>query len=163
MGFSKKTWSDRVAEFINRRLLTKENGTTELVTVSRSEGVISKEGDMFSAENMNALETRIYNAFNDVSKIYTNVSVATSAWGTYTASLTNESDIVSDYPYKADIALSGLTANHAVTVHFSPNQSADGVFAPYVNSQSGKVRIYANAKPTSTITIPTITAIAKGV
>lgn len=163
MGFTKKTWTDRVAEFINRRLLTKENGSTELVTVSRSEGVISAEGDMFSAENMNGLEGRIYDAFNNVSKIYNNVSVATSDWGTYTASLTNESEIITDYPYKADVTLTGLTANHAVDVHLSPVQMADGVFAPYANSQSGKVRIYANAKPTSAITIPTIVAVAKGV
>ena len=163
MGFTKKTWVDRMAEFINRRLLTKENGTTELVTVSRSEGVVSTEGDMFSAENMNGLEGRIYDAFNNVSKIYNNISVATTAWGTYTASLTNESDIVKDYPYKADVTLTGLTANHAVNVHFSPAQASDGVYAPYANSQSGKVRIYANAKPTSAITIPTIVAVAKGV
>lgn len=64
MAFIKKTWKDRVSEFINRRTLIKEDGTTELVTVERSEGTISQEGDAFSAENMNDLEKRIFDAFD---------------------------------------------------------------------------------------------------
>ena len=62
MGFETKTWKDRQSEFPNRRTLTKEDQSTELVTVTRSEGIISEEGDAFSAENMNNLETRIKNA-----------------------------------------------------------------------------------------------------
>ena len=62
MGFITKLWKDRQSEFPNRRTLTKEDQSTELVTVTRSEGVISEEGDAFSAENMNDLETRIKNA-----------------------------------------------------------------------------------------------------
>lgn len=68
MAFNKKTWKDRVAEFINRRLLTKEDGSTELVTVARSEGAISVEGDAFNAETMNDLEDRVEAAFNEMSK-----------------------------------------------------------------------------------------------
>ena len=66
MAFKKKAWVDRVAEFINRRTLTKEDGSTELVTVARSEGTISKEGDAFNAETMNDLEERILTGFSDV-------------------------------------------------------------------------------------------------
>jgi len=40
-------------------MLTKEDGSEELVTVSREEGQISVEGDAFSAESMNDLENRI--------------------------------------------------------------------------------------------------------
>lgn len=69
MTFNKKTWKDRVAEFINRRLLTKEDGSTDLVTVARSEGTISVEGDAFNAETMNDLEDRVEAAFNELSKI----------------------------------------------------------------------------------------------
>ena len=60
--FSKKTWKNRMSEYPTRRKLTKENGTTELVTVARSEGNVSQEGDAFSADNMNDLETRIQKA-----------------------------------------------------------------------------------------------------
>lgn len=66
MAFNKKIWKDRVAEFINRRLLTKEDGSTELVTVARSEGTISVEGDAFNAETMNDLEDRVEAAFNEL-------------------------------------------------------------------------------------------------
>lgn len=93
--------------------------------------------------------------------LFSSVSVAASSWATYTASLDQESDIINDYPYKADVTLSGVTANHAVEVNFGAAEIADGVFSPYVNSQSGKIRIYANAKPTVAITIPTIMAIKK--
>jgi hypothetical protein len=68
MAFLQKTWKDRVAEYINRRVLTKEDGTTELVSVERSEGTISQEGDAFSAANMNDLEQRIANEFSEQNK-----------------------------------------------------------------------------------------------
>ena len=66
MAFKQKTWTDRVAEFINRRLLTKEDGSTELVMVARSEGTVSTEGDGFTAKNMNDLEQRIANEFSEL-------------------------------------------------------------------------------------------------
>lgn len=64
--FSAKTWVDRISEYPTRRTLTKENGTSEIVTVARSEGTVSKEGDAFSAANMNNLETRIGKAITSV-------------------------------------------------------------------------------------------------
>lgn len=164
MAFAKKTWVDRMVEYAGRRKLTNiSTGTTEVVDVTRSEGTVSAEGDAFNAANMNNLESRIYNTFNEITKVYTNVSVAASAWGTYTASLTGESDIVSEYPYKADITLSGMTANHCAKISFAPAEIADGVFAPYNNTQSGKIRIYAKSKPIEAITIPTVYAVKKGV
>lgn len=68
MGFTKKTWKNRIAEYINRRLLTMEDGSTNLVTVARDEGTISQEGDAFNAANMNDLEDRIEAGFADVSQ-----------------------------------------------------------------------------------------------
>lgn len=62
MSFVKKTWTDRVTEYPTRRTLTKEDGTTEIVTVARNEGTVSAEGDAFSAANMNDLERRIADA-----------------------------------------------------------------------------------------------------
>lgn len=66
MAFKKKTWLDRIAEYPTRRRLKKSNGTDEIVTVSREEGTISQEGDAFSADNMNDLETRIDDEFNSL-------------------------------------------------------------------------------------------------
>lgn len=76
MAFNKKTWKDRVAEFINRRLLTKEDGSTDLVTVARSEGTISVEGDAFNAETMNDLEDRVEAAFNELNQSKQDASTA---------------------------------------------------------------------------------------
>lgn len=71
MGFTKKTWKNRIAEYINRRLITKEDGSTELVTVARDEGTISQEGDAFNAANMNDLEDRIESEFNEINQSLT--------------------------------------------------------------------------------------------
>lgn len=74
MGFTKKTWKNRIAEYINRRLITMEDGSTNLVTVARDEGTISQEGDAFNAANMNDLEDRIEAGFADVSQSLTNLN-----------------------------------------------------------------------------------------
>lgn len=76
MGFTKKTWKNRNAEYINRRLLTNEDGSTELVTVARDEGTISQEGDAFNAANMNDLEDRIEAGFTEVNQSLTNINNA---------------------------------------------------------------------------------------
>lgn len=73
MGFTKKTWKNRIAEYINRRLLTNEDGSTELVTVARDDGTISQEGDAFNAANMNDLEDRIEAGFTEVNQSLTNL------------------------------------------------------------------------------------------
>ena len=88
MAFVKKTWKDRIAEFPTRRRLTKEDNTSELVTVAREEGTLSQEGDAFSAENMNDLENRIDAEFTEVNGkleiivaediTYSNVSIPSS-------------------------------------------------------------------------------------
>lgn len=79
MGFVKKTWKDRLVEYAGRRKLTNvATGATQTVDVTRVEGTESQAGDMFNATNMNDLENRTYNAFNDVVKVYKNTSVAAS-------------------------------------------------------------------------------------
>lgn len=68
MAFSLKTWVNRISEYPNRRKLTHEDGSTELVTVARAEGQISAEGNAFSAEEMNDLENRIKGGFDEVNQ-----------------------------------------------------------------------------------------------
>lgn len=72
MAFSLKTWVNRISEYPNRRKLTHEDGSTELVTVERAEGQISAEGNAFSAEEMNDLENRIKGGFEEVTQSLTN-------------------------------------------------------------------------------------------
>ena len=46
MAFSKKTWTDRVSEQPQRRLLTPTGGGTAMtVDVTRQEGIVIQEGD----------------------------------------------------------------------------------------------------------------------
>lgn len=73
MAFSLKTWVNRISEYPNRRKLTHEDGSTELVTVARAEGQISAEGNAFSAEEMNDLENRIKDGFEEVDQSLTDV------------------------------------------------------------------------------------------
>ncbi len=77
MAFVKKVWQDRAVEFAGRRRL--KNVLTEEETVydvTRNEGTILKEGDKFSAENMNGLEDRIEKAINELND---NVQAMTQA------------------------------------------------------------------------------------
>ena len=80
MGFTKTTWKNRIAEYINRRLITMEDGSTNLVTVARDEGTISQEGDAFNAANMNDLEDRIEAEFNEVTQSLTNINNSKRAY-----------------------------------------------------------------------------------
>lgn len=74
MAFSLKTWVNRISEYPNRRKLTHEDGSTELVTVARAEGQISAEGNAFSAEEMNDLENRIKGGFDEVNQSLTKLN-----------------------------------------------------------------------------------------
>ena len=66
MAFSKKTWKNRDSEAPMRRKLTYvADGTSEIVTVERSEGEVREVGDAFNAQNMNDLEDRIEDGFSD--------------------------------------------------------------------------------------------------
>lgn len=64
--FVKKTWQNRLSEHPTRRqLVDVSTGNTQIVDVTRSEGQIYNIGDGFTQANMNDLENRIYNAFED--------------------------------------------------------------------------------------------------
>ena len=63
MAFEKKTWLARKSENPTQRKITYADGSSEIVTVEREEGIVSREGDAFSEANMNGLEQRIAEAF----------------------------------------------------------------------------------------------------
>lgn len=66
MSFKKKTWIGRVSENPNKRKLTYTDGSTQIVTVARAEGTVTREGDALNEENMNDLEERIEAAVREV-------------------------------------------------------------------------------------------------
>lgn len=84
-------------------------------------------------------------------KIFTNVSVAASAWG-------NDSTYGA-YPFAATITAAGVTTAHVPEVNYGATEAASGDFAPVATSGSGTVKIYAAVKPTAAITIPSIICI----
>lgn len=94
--FTRKTWKDRITEYPTRRTLTKADGSVETVTVARSEGTVSQEGDAFSAANMNDLEARIATAVGDILGPFTIPSGSTS-YVISDASIT-ETSIIDVYP-----------------------------------------------------------------
>lgn len=106
------------------------------------------------AATASAVKSAYDRATNAASKIFSNVSVATSAWTSDTT--------YTDYPYKATITCSGVTANHVPTVNFALDDAISGNFAPVALSGTNTVTIYATEKPTSAITIPSIVCV-KGV
>ena len=62
--FSKKNWKDRVVEFPGRRRIRDvATGEEKVIDVSRNEGTILQEGDLYNALNMNDLERRAGEAF----------------------------------------------------------------------------------------------------
>lgn len=67
MSFNKKTWKNRISETPGRRKLTNvSTGAQTIYDVARQEGTITQNGDDFSAENMNDLETRIKTAIDTI-------------------------------------------------------------------------------------------------
>lgn len=61
-----------------------------------------------------------------------------------------------DYPYRAAIDLSGVTASMTPEVVFSVESQTDNDFASVAESYNGGIYIYAADKPVANIAIPTI-------
>lgn len=79
---------------------------------------------------------------------FANTVVAVSAWA--------ENSTYEDYPYRAAVALSGVTAAMIPDVVFGLDAMSDNSFAPVAECYNGGVYIYAADVPESAITIPTI-------
>lgn len=65
--FEKKTWQRRLTQYPTRRTLTDTTtGDVQTVDFERAEGQIYQQGDGFTDNNMNDLEDRIYEAFDNI-------------------------------------------------------------------------------------------------
>lgn len=82
MQFNRFTWLDRVGNHLNRRILTKLDGTQETVDVTRGDDSVTVEGSPFSAETMNGLEGRIETAFNECNSIFQSIDTNISGINT---------------------------------------------------------------------------------
>lgn len=110
---------------------------------------VDKEaGKGLSSEDYTAEEKAKLTSLNTVTILKNDVSIATSAWTSDTTHV--------DYPFKANIPITGGTVNHVPDVMLSLEDATSGNFAPVADSYAGGVHIYAKEKPTSAMTIPTI-------
>lgn len=75
-------------------------------------------------------------------------TVATSAWAS--------DSTYPDYPYRASVPLSGVTANHAPIVNFSNADSLSGKLSPVADSYAGGVYIYATEALAETVNIGSV-------
>lgn len=79
---------------------------------------------------------------------FANTAVPAAAWAS--------DSTYGDYPYRAAVALSGVTAAMVPEVVFGLAAMADNSFAPVAECYNGGVYIYAADAPGAAITIPTI-------
>lgn len=79
---------------------------------------------------------------------FANTAVPAAAWAS--------DSTYGDYPYRAAVALTGVTAAMVPEVVFGLAAMADNSFAPVAECYNGGVYIYAADVPESAITIPTI-------
>lgn len=96
------------------------------------------------------IKVLIENAVSPLRRLqFTNVAVRRSAFAT-------DSTFAPDYPYRARVSLSGVTAGMIPEVIFYPADAASGCFAPIAGCAYGYVYIYAARIPDADITVPTI-------
>lgn len=143
MSYTPNTW---IAPEINNANSFVDQNDNALILTSTAEVITA--GTPISADWLNNMESGISGSYP---LVFTNVSVATSAWAsdsTYTG-----------YPYAAVIACIGVTASMMPEVVFSPDDASAGIYAPVATSGAGTVTIYASEIPSANITIPTILAV----
>lgn len=127
--FTRKTWKDRITEYPTRRTLTKADGSAETVTVARSEGTVSQEGDAFSAANMNDLEARIATAFGYTIGPFT-ISAGSTSYVINSDYIT-ASSLIDVYPSNdtegimADAVSHGTQTEGSMTITFDSATSGD--------------------------------------
>lgn len=74
----------------------------------------------------------------------------------YTASMWETNAAYADFPYRATVPLSGVTAAMLPQVIFDVAEATSGDYAPVEETYAGGVYIWAANVPEAAITIPTI-------
>lgn len=79
---------------------------------------------------------------------FTNTSVEVSAFAS--------DSTYADYPYRAAVALTGVTASMIPEVILGVADAVSGIFAPVAETYNGGIYIYAAEVPETALTVPTI-------
>lgn len=96
MAYVKKVWAPRVVQYPGREILTPTGNSNEF-DLARSEGIITAPGDILSVENLNDLETKIFNQFGIVPEISSGTWTPTLHGSTTAGSPTFSSSPVGSY------------------------------------------------------------------
>ena len=80
--------------------------------------------------------------------LFQNISVDASAFAS--------NNTYADYPFRAAVPLSGVTAALVPYVAFGLADVVDGNLAPVVESYDGGIYLYAEEKPSAALMVPTI-------
>jgi hypothetical protein len=138
-----------VKDFINNTLLPeieeKEQETAEAVAAAQT----TADNAQTTADNAQAAADAITPDSIGAEKArlqFTNISVSSfSSNATY-----------ADFPYRASVALEGVTEDMVPEVVFGVADAMSGIFAPVAESYDGGVYIYSSEVPTAAINIPVI-------
>lgn len=133
----------------NGRLVFDSSGTARVGDVGDEEPLLTRDE---SADMTNGALLRwdganykaVSNTVTFCRKYSGSVSVATSAW---------VASGITAYPYKADITISGITANDYALVSFASTEASSGNYSPECDTSAGTLTIYARAVPSAAITI----------
>lgn len=133
------TNNGKIGTAANKAVFTGEGGALKAGTLPIAAGGTDAVTADAARENLGAQKKRI---------TFVNTNVAASAWAadeTYT-----------DYPYRAAIPLTGVTAASFAEVVLSPADAVSGAYAPVCETYAGGIYLYANAAPGAAVTIPVI-------
>ena len=129
----------KIGTAANKAVFTGEDGALKAGTLPIAAGGTDAVTADAARENLGAQKKRL---------TFVNTNVAASAWAadeTYT-----------DYPYRAAIPLTGVTAASFAEVVLSPTDAVSGAYAPVCETYAGGIYLYANAVPSAAMTIPAI-------
>lgn len=133
------TNNGKIGTNANKAVFTGEDGALKAGTLPIAAGGTGAVTAGAARENLGAQKKRL---------TFVNTNVAASAWAadeTYT-----------DYPYRAAIPLTGVTAASFAEVVLSPADAVSGAYAPVCETYAGGIYLYANAVPSVAMTIPAI-------
>lgn len=129
----------KIGTAANKAVFTGEDGALEAGTLPIAAGGTGAVTAGAARENLGAQKKRL---------TFANTNVAASAWAA--------DETYADYPYRAAIPLTGVTAASFAEVVLSPADAVSGAYAPVCETYAGGIYLYANAVPSVAMTIPAI-------
>lgn len=147
--FSPKTWKQRIVEFPGRRRLD-DTSTADVYDVSRAEGNITQEGDGFTAANMNDLEQRITEGFQNVQN---KTDELTQNMSDFEDDLSGKQNKISNQTFKFTPNDAGITTSSIQCFRYGNVCIVTGTFTP--NQEGTPLTLGSfNVHPTKAITFP---------